>query len=192
MINNYSEYINSYLSQKGLENRPCPGEHHFVCAYLVPRLFEINQKIPDYINPDGTKKVIGDVVYYQENEHQLGIEVKLGTIRLTKGEFNKWIVNTNKSRWPQTFVAIGTNGIILCSWSQFRNSYISAVKSQKKDPRWVPLEITEGYGPQKSVNELLTFLPTANCHLKGVTEVEAIQLEKQFMLALTEEIDFHK
>ena len=63
-------------NKKELANRPCPGEHHFVSAYLVPKLFSINQRIPDYINPDGTKGIIGDIVYYQDHEHQFGIEVK--------------------------------------------------------------------------------------------------------------------
>ena len=59
MLETYSEYIHLFLSKKGLSNRPCPGEHHFVSAYLVPKLFSINQRIPDYINPDGTKGILG-------------------------------------------------------------------------------------------------------------------------------------
>ncbi|EGQ9294265.1 hypothetical protein ACSI5G_004316 [Vibrio vulnificus] len=188
MLNNYSDYIDFYLSSEGLKNRPCPGEHHFVSTYLLPRLFEINKRVPDYINPDGTKNVIGDVVYYEDHEHQFGIEVKLGTIRLTMGEFNKWIVRTDKSDWPHTFIAIGTKGIALCSWELFRNAYISAVKYQKKNPSWEPEEIDKGYGPQKSVNELLAFLPNANCHFKGVTEEESNRLEERFTLALAKEV----
>ncbi|MBK9595448.1 MAG: hypothetical protein IPO57_08850 [Rhodocyclales bacterium] len=100
MLNTYSEYIDRYLSKSGLSKRPCPGEHHFVSAYLVPRLFKLNQRVPDYINPDGTKGIIGDIVYYKDHEHQFGIEAKLSTIRLTRGEFNEWVVTTDPSRWP--------------------------------------------------------------------------------------------
>ena len=35
---------------------------------------------------------MGDVVYYRDEEHHLGLEVKRGTIRLTSREFNEWIV----------------------------------------------------------------------------------------------------
>ena len=189
MLKNYSEYIDLYLSEKKNKINPYPGEHHFVSSYLVPRLFSINQRVPDYINPDGTKNIIGDVVYYQDNEHQLGIEVKLETIRLTKNEFNKWIVSTDESHWPHTFIAIGENGLALCSWTKFRDTYISSVREQKKNPQWEPLKVTDGYGPQKSVNTFLTFLPKENCYLKAKDKDEAIKREKQFMLALASEID---
>lgn len=103
MIRDFSEYITQHMTESGLSHRPSPGEHHFVSIYLVPRLYRINKRVPDYVNPDGTKKVIGDVVYYKDHEHQLGIEVKLGTVRLTKNEFNTWIVNSDEVEWPHTF-----------------------------------------------------------------------------------------
>ena len=140
-----------------LANRPCPGEHHFVSAYLLPRLFSLNKRIPDYINPDGTKSIIGDVVYYKDHEHQFSIEAKLGTIRLTKSEFNEWIVSSDQSCWPHAFIAIGTKGIGFCSWEDFRTTYISSVR--EKNPTWSPAIIDGGYGPQKSVNLLLSKLP---------------------------------
>ena len=187
MLNTYSEYIDLFLSKKGLKHRPCPGEHHFVSAYLVPKLFSINRRVPDYINPDGTKGIIGDIVYYQDHEHHFGIEVKLGTVRLTKGEFNAWIVNTDTDKWPHLFIGIGTNGIALCSWGEFRDSYISSI--QEKDPNWEPVILTDGYGPMKSMNVLLLKLPQNKCHFLGRTVEEANHREEVFMESLKYEID---
>ncbi len=187
MLNTYSEYIDRYLSKSGLSERPCPGEHHFVSAYLVPRLFELNQRVPDYINPDGTKGIIGDVVYYKDHEHQFGIEAKLETIRLTKGEFNEWVVNEDSSRWPHTFIGIGTTGIGLCSWAEFRTAYIASVAEKNKN--WIPSPITEGYGPMKSVNTFFPKLPTGKFFRKGASLEESAELEASFIQALRSEID---
>lgn len=190
VLETYSEYIHLFLSKKGLSNRPCPGEHHFVSAYLVPKLFSINQRIPDYINPDGTKGIIGDVVYYKDHEHQFGIEVKLGIIRLTKGEFNEWIVNTDETKWPHTFIGIGTKGIAMCSWKEFRNAYIKSVR--EKDPKWKPETLTDGYGPMKSVNVLLSILPLSKCHLLGVDVEDYKRKESIFLEALEREVTAKK
>ena len=185
MLTTYSEYIDRYLSKSGLSNRPCPGEHHFVSAYLVPRLFKLNQRVPDYINPDGTKGIIGDIVYYKDHEHQFGIEAKLGTIRFTRGEFNEWVVNTHSSRWPHTFIGIGTSGIGLCSWARFRATYISAVARHNG---WVPSLLSEGYGPMKSVNMLLPKFPNGKFFRKGANLMESADLEASFIEALEKEI----
>ena len=88
MISTYTNYIDRYMINSGLNGATSPGEHHFVSAYLIPKLFAINGIVPDYINPDGTKKIIGDVVYFRDGAHHFGIEVKFQTIRLTKNEFN--------------------------------------------------------------------------------------------------------
>ena len=52
MVPSYCDYIRDYVHSKGSSSLPTPGEHHFVSAYLVPKLFAINGKVPDYINPD--------------------------------------------------------------------------------------------------------------------------------------------
>ncbi len=187
MLNTYTEYIDLYLNKSGLSNRPCPGEHHFVSVYLVPRLFGLNQRVPDYINPDGTKGIIGDVVYYKDQEHPFGIEVKLGTIRLTKGEFNEWIVNEDTSRWPQTFVGIATDGIAVCSWLDFRTAYIESVK--EKDNSWSPTHITEGYGPMKSVNLIFAKLGNDKFFRKAENFEQAKILEKSFIESLKDLIN---
>ena len=100
MINSYVEYIDRYLALQGLAGLKEPGEHHFVSVYLVPKLYSIAKIVPDYVNPDGTKSILGDVVYYRDGKHAIGIEVKLGTIRLTAKEFNNWILNPNISEQP--------------------------------------------------------------------------------------------
>ena len=187
MIETYSEYIDKYLRISGLGKRPSPGEHHFVSVYLVPKLFAINNRVPDYINPDGTKQIIGDITYYNDQEHQFGIEVKLGTIRLTKGEFNEWIVNEDRSRWPHTFIGIGTIGIGICSWERFRAVYLNAVKEQNQS--WVPEFLESGYGPSKKVNVLLPLLRNDEYFKKGESVSEAAELEQQFLSSLKTEVD---
>ena len=188
MLETYSEYIDRYLSTSGLGERRCPGEHHFVSAYLVPRLFELNQRVPDYINPDGTKSIIGVVVYYKDHQHQFGIEAKLNTIRLTKGEFNEWVVNEDPSRWPRTFVGIGTTGIGVCSWAEFRKAYIASVSEKNKS--WIYTRITEGYGPMKSVKKLLPKLPIDKFFRKVVCPEKSAELEASFLQALRSEIEY--
>jgi hypothetical protein len=187
VLRTYSEYIDLYLSKSGLSIRPCPGEHHFVSAYLIPRLFELNQRVPDYINPDGTKGIIGDIVYYRDHEHEFAIEAKLGTVRLTKGEFNEWIVNTDTSLWPHMFIGVGKTGIGLCSWAEFRKAYIAAVKEKDKD--WIPSLIAEGYGPMKSVNKIFPKLPPGKFFRKGANLEESAKLEEALIEAMKNEID---
>jgi|WetSurMetagenome_2_1015567.scaffolds.fasta_scaffold111283_1 hypothetical protein len=187
MLKTYTDYIDRYLSKPGLGQRPCPGEHHFVSSYLIPRLYALNQRVPDYINPDGMKGIIGDVVYYNDQEHQLGIEVKLKKIRLTKREFNAWVVAADSSRWPHTFIGIGTKGIGICSWSNFRQAYIESV--QERDDGWQPVDIQKGYGPGKEVNVLLPKLGPDRHFNKGSSPEESMALELSFMSALKSEID---
>jgi hypothetical protein len=186
VLSTYSEYINRFLTPDGLGNRPCPGEHHFVSAYLVPRLYALNRRVPDYINPDGTKGINGDVVYYQDGQHQFGIEVKLGTVRLTKGEFNKWIVSDQPIHWPHTFLGIGVAGIGVCPWEEFRLAYINAVADSKAG--WAPKPIVEGYGPMKSVNSLLKKLPDGRFFARQTNVAKAAELEESFIKALSAEV----
>jgi len=186
MIDSFSDYITDYLIEPKRGGRPCPGEHHFVAAYLVPKLYEISGNIPDYINPDGTKGIIGDVVYYGDHQHQFGIEVKLETIRLTKNEFNEWIVNEDKNRWPHTFIGIGTEGIAISSWSSFRDAYICSVKD--KDHSWGPQAIEAGYGPMKQVNVLRRYMNEGEYFPRGSTGPESLELEGKFLIKLDSEL----
>ena len=163
-----------------------PGEHHFVSVYLVPKLYELNRIIPDYVNPDGTKGIIGDVVYFRDGAHQLGIEVKLATIRLTKNEFNSWIVAEDKSRWPHVFVGVGTQGVVMLPWREFRRVYIEAV--HEKDADWVPMPIEDGYGPMKAVNKLFSSDDPSG-YFRKVSELKQAKiLDAKFLEALHEAI----
>ena len=115
MVDTYAEYISRYMMPGGVSGLREPGEH-FVSVYLVPKLFEIRGIVPDYVNPDGTKLIHGDVVYFKDGVQALGIEVKLGTIRLTTNEFNSWILDSHEAQHPDVFVGIGTYGLVVQRW----------------------------------------------------------------------------
>lgn len=189
MIETYSSYIDEFLKLPKSEKRPVPGEHHFVSTYLVPRIYAIRKKVPEYINPDGTKGINGDVVYYDGGKHQHGIEVKLGKIRLTSGEFNNWIVSTNSSIWPECFLALGSSGIAMCDWSDFRDAYIKLVRNSKgKD--WTPEPLpARTYGPIREVNALLPMLTPKSVFLYKSAPKQATSFEKKFIKALRSAID---
>jgi len=184
MINSYTEYINRFLLHKGLCGAKSPGEHHFVAVYLLPRLFNINQLVPDYINPDGTKEITGDIVYFNNGRHHLGIEVKFGTVRLTKNEFNRWVVTEDKSEHPEIFIGIGTNGIIILSWHEFREAYLASVGITDPQP------ISSGYGPQKSVNSLFQENHGKGYLPRGRNETEAQEYENIFLQLLRETVNY--
>lgn len=186
MVPTYSEYVRRYIRRESKASPPSPGEHHFVATYLLPKLYEINGRIPDYVNPDGTKAIIGDVVYYQDEKHHFGIEVKLGTVRLTRREFNEWIVNEDVTRWPSLFVGVGRKGIALSTWSDFRASYVTSVVA--KNPGWVASMIQDGYGPMKGVDELSEHLGEGQWF--AVAEAAAAaQSELLFIAALRSHIE---
>lgn len=186
MIETFSDYIDRYICRPKNSDAPIPGEHHFVSAYLIPRLFHLNRQVPDYINPDGTKGIIGDVVYCINGAHDYGIEVKLETIRLTKNEFNAWIVADDPESWPQTYIGIGAKGICICSWANFRKSYIASVRA--KNDSWLPQEIDKGYGPSKSVDILCDYLDQNWCFEKSTSATEAKEGEASFLFCLKSEL----
>lgn len=164
-----------------------PGEHHFVSVYLVPRLYELNRLVPDYVNPDGTKGIVGDVVYFKDGSHKLGIEVKLRTIRLTKTEFNNWIVAENESGWPDVFLGIGSKGVMVLTWTEFRDSYVRMVRAGNS--AWSPTAITDGYGPEKLVNDLFPPYEHPSYFPKSTDSKQATELESRFLEALRRAIN---
>ena len=94
----------------------------------------------------------------------------------------------DSSRWPSTFIGIGTTGIGVCSWAEFRAAYIESVV--KKDKSWNPSRITKGYGPMRSVNTFFSKLPSGKFFRKGVDKEESDKLEASFIQALRSEINY--
>lgn len=182
-------------------DNPIPGEHHFVAAYLAPKLFSMNKKVPCYINPDGTKGIRGDIVYYENNQHKLGIEAKLGKIHLTPNEFNQWIVSSDESKWPEIFAGIGETGIVIAPWGEFRETYIKTVRKRRKN--WVPIKIEKNYGPIRSVDQILKDIDDGYKFVWSHEEKEwegleikltdhLVKISSEFFLDSTEEIELIK
>ena len=144
MIPTYSDYIARYVAPTGLKGSEPPGEHHFVAVYLVPKLYHLNGIVPDYVNPEGAKALVGDVIYSDNASHRCGIEVKLGVIRLTPDEFNNWIVREDRSCWPNIFLGVGSAGILLLSWSEFRSLYTRSVSAGPRTGRPRPFKADTG------------------------------------------------
>lgn len=185
MIHTYSEYIARYIARSGLSGVRTPGEHHFVGVYLVPKLFRLNRLVPDYVNPDGTKRLLGDVIYFKDGSHRCGIEVKLGTIRLTKNEFNNWIVGTDRRCWPNVFLGVGSAGLMLLPWTEFRRRYVASINNARRALQ----KIDSGYGPMKSVNALLPPRLEKGCFPVSSNPREALALEVKFLGALARLVD---
>lgn len=181
MISSYSDYILKYI--RGKDGRAIPGEHHFVAAYLIHKLFEINKAVPDYINPDGGKAVLGDIIYCRDGQHHFSIEAKLQVVRLTVREYNDWIVTGVASACPNIFIGVGKNGIVLSSWDEFRSAYLRGVRN-KKEGHWLPEEIINGYGPLLSMN-LLKEEIGEDCWFPAETVEDSARIqEERFLSAL--------
>ena len=139
-----------------------PGEHHFCSIYLLNKF----NRLPDYINPDGTKKVPGDIVFYRrsgpsidvstiyspgyndsiKNNDRFSIEVKYGEIFFTKTQFNMWFVdNTDK---PDFLIALTDNYLFIIEWDIFQKIYI-----EKKYPN--SLMHIDDYSKKISEEELI-------------------------------------
>ncbi len=180
MIETYSQYIRNYIREQSSsrQKQKCPGEHHFVATYLLPKLFEMTKRIPDYVNPDGLKKVLGDLVYHDGDKHRFGIEVKLGVVVLTNYEYNKWIVQTSAAEWPDVFIGVSADGIALSSWASFREAYIEAIK--KNDQKLKRKET--GNGPTKRLHLLKdSFIRNGEWHAFSTNEAEDASREVQFL-----------
>ncbi len=175
MIATYSDYIENYILTP---REGCPGEHHFVATYLLPRLCGIMKSIPDYVNPDGMMRKIGDVIYYNNGEPELTIEVKFQYVKLTSAQYNSWIVDTDQNQYPDLFIGICSQGICLLSWADFRNLYLNMKEIRRPQP------INGGYGPQLSVNLIVERLHPQQFGLQ--TRTSAKQLYETNFLARLE------
>lgn len=178
MIKTYSEYIRNYIRNPRLEK--VPGEHHFVAAYLVPRLFKITGKVPDQINPDGSKSLVGDILYQDLNGCQLCIEVKLQRIWLTKNEYNLSIHDdSDRTQWPDLFIGICSEGIVVMEWEHFQKSYRELVI--RKRASWNPESEIRRNSPSCKMASIFPYTKTEERYEFSNEELEATNREQQFM-----------
>lgn len=145
-VKTYSEYIEKYLCGDHY-----PGEHHFVALYLIPRLIRIpSLGLPDFVNPDGTKKQRGDIIYWRANERErrcsLALEVKQTSkkrqLTITRSEYNLWVSdhraeNKGHAGEPHLLVAVCKSGAAILPWEQFRLAYLASAYP-RRSPRRIP------------------------------------------------------
>ncbi len=132
------EYADKYFNQDCF-----PGEHHFVAVYLLGKF----KKIPDYINPDGTKGVCGDIVFGRKNSNRFfSVEVKIGrtSFCFSKNETNSWFVKKN-GPFPNYLIALTRNRLFIIKWDKFSELFIKLVNPQLiDDPHGKSKSISEG------------------------------------------------
>lgn len=141
-IPTFSDYIREFIVE--LNGRHIPGEHHFVSTYLVPRLVQIEGLgVPCYINPDGTKAIPGDIVFYErrrsdsvdEWDLRLGIEVKIGSLIFSRTEYNDWMRPDRSSKpKPHLFVGISRHGMLVGDWDTFSERFVKIAYSGRVPP----------------------------------------------------------
>jgi len=144
-----------------MSGKPVPGEHHFASIYLAPKIFKIKEMIPEYINPDGTKKVNGDLVYGND----IAIEIKFRTIIFTKNQINIWIKDEGTRNHPTHIIGINENGLFLQNFKDFRENYIRMLKS-KKNIDDVNNYDWKKYSPKIGVDEYLAYCKSCACGLQ--------------------------
>jgi hypothetical protein len=175
MISTYSDYIRRFILQPA--GGSPPGEHHFVATYLLPRLFTIQRSTPDYVNPDGMKNQIGDIIYYTNGRPRLTIEVKFKTVHLTRFQYNNWIVNANNNH-PDIFVGIASAGISILSWTTFRDTYLHITGIQHQQ------QIGNQNGLQLAINRIIDQENNGNFRYQEPIP-NMRESENEFMLLLT-------
>lgn len=146
---------------------PTPGEHHFCSIYLLNKF----NRLPDYINPDGTKCVTGDIVFCQRsgpaistqktsiknkklaletyglnNSSKFSIEVKYEKIKFTKEQYNTWFVEDSLK--PDFLIALTNNYLFIIEWNLFANIYSSLLYPTGH-------KTIKGYSNNISENELI-------------------------------------
>jgi hypothetical protein len=124
MLRTYSQYIALYIREKPPRDQRHSGEHHFVATYLLPRLNQVTKRTPYYVNPDGMKRIAGDVVYYSGERLCLSFEVKYNVVRLTTNEFNGGICERKGKDWPTIFIGVCAEGLVILDWREFRRRYL--------------------------------------------------------------------
>ena len=113
-----SEYKKRYFDPK----KCIPGEHHFVAVYLLSKF----RRIPDYVNPDGTKGVCGDIVFENgDGKKRFSIEVKIGktSFCFSKNETNSWFVDKT-GPFPNYLIVLTKYYLFVIEWKKFSNLFI--------------------------------------------------------------------
>ena len=160
MINSISLYINNYIVP--FPNNDLPGEHHFVALYLVPKIYKLLNKIPNWVNPDGMKRKPGDIIY-----DDLSIEVKYLKINLTKTQYNEWIIGNKKK--PNILIALGRKTICIINWERFVKYYQYILKTKNK--KIVPYK--SGYTPLINTDILADYcIPDEECFKISENNIE--------------------
>ena len=120
------DYNNKYLG----DNKNFPGEHHFVSVYLLPKF----DKIPDYVNPDGTKKECGDIGFKKDGKTVFSIEVKLGktSFSFTKREIDSWFFSKTESK-PDYLIALSPKYFFIIDWNDFHDLFSTICNTKKKN-----------------------------------------------------------
>ena len=110
--------------------------------------------IPEYINPDGTKDVIGDLFY---KEKDVSIEIKYMKIKFTEKQINNWIKGNDKTIHPKYIIGINENRLFLQNFEEFRKNYIcileDILKKQKKIVSNIEEYTCKDYSPQINVDK---------------------------------------
>jgi hypothetical protein len=169
-IPTFSDYIRDYIltftTGPKQYRKHIPGEHHFVSMYLVPRLVSFpSLSLPTYVNPDGMKAIPGDIVYFDRKEvggkvnwnFQLGIEVKIGSVKFSRTEYNDWMRPHAASKAkPHLFVGIAKQGILIARWGSFAERFVKIAFSKNGPPLELdPNSKAERYTPQLEMPKIV-------------------------------------
>jgi hypothetical protein len=156
MINSITEYIAHYVEP--FNKNIYPGEHHFVALYLAPKIYNIGKLIPDYVNPDGMKRLPGDLIYMSNMKNRLSIEVKFLKINFTKTQCNDWLLSSKYLK-PDYIVALGMNYLLIHRWELFNTQY-KHITFQNKNIEINKLD--RGYTPIITVDDFCKINKTSD------------------------------
>ncbi len=124
-----SKYKKLYFDPK----KCIPGEHHFVAVYLLSKF----QRIPDYVNPDGTKgSLSGDIGF---GNSTFSIEVKLGkknsmsSISFTASQYEKWFMKSEDKGIPNYLIVLIADSFFIINFPLFVEKYKGRYKSEIKE-----------------------------------------------------------
>lgn len=136
------------MSRKGI---PIPGEHHFVSVYLIPKIHAITGLVPEYVNPDGTKNITGDLIY---SDGSVCFEVKYKYLRFTRTQYYDWIRNESGKKCPNYLIGLSGKGLLVQEWDGFVNCFSSSIWERDKiDFRFHDVD---NYSPSISIDKYVS------------------------------------